>query len=140
MTPEMPSGLTGLHHHASPRSVDETLQQLEQVLRDRGLTLFAHFDHSGEAAKVDLTMAPAHVLVFGNPRAGTPLMIASPLIALDLPLKVLVWQDATRQVWVSHAEPAWLAQRYALSPELAGVLGAVEAVVESALRGTPATT
>jgi uncharacterized protein (DUF302 family) len=67
-------------------------------------------------------------------------MIASPLTALDLPLKVLVWQDATRQVWVSHADPAWLAQRYALPPELAGVLGAVEAVVESALRGTPATT
>jgi uncharacterized protein (DUF302 family) len=99
MTPEMPSVLTGLHHHASPRSVDETLQQLEQALRDRGLTLFAHFDHSGEAAKVDLTMAPAHVLVFGNPRAGTPLMIVSP-----------------------------------------GVLGTAEAVVERALRGTPATT
>jgi uncharacterized protein (DUF302 family) len=136
----MPSGPTGLHHHASPHSVDEALQQLEHVLRDRGLTIFAHFDHSSEAAKVGLTMAPAHVLVFGNPRAGTPLMVASPLIALDLPLKVLVWQDATRQVWVSHAEPAWLAQRYAVPTKLAGVLGAVEAVVESALGGIPATT
>lgn len=121
----------GLHHHASPHTVDETLQQLDQVLRDRGLKLFAHFDHSGEAARAGLSMQPAHVLVFGNPTAGTPLMVASPLIALDLPLKVLVWQDASGQVWVSHAEPAWLAQRYSLPPELERVLAAVEGIVDA---------
>jgi uncharacterized protein (DUF302 family) len=129
--PSVSSLPAGLHHHTSPHTVDETLQQLVQVVRDRGLTLFAHFDHSGEAEKLGLSMKPAHVLVFGNPAAGTPLMIASPLIALDLPLKVLVWQDASGQVWLSHPEAAWLAQRYSLPPELVRVLAAVEGLVDA---------
>jgi uncharacterized protein (DUF302 family) len=122
MTVPLPSCPVGISHHASSLTVEETLQRVEQVVRDRGLALFAHFDHSSEAARVDLSMAPAHVLVFGNPRAGTPLMLASPLIALDLPLKVLVWQDASGQVWVSHAEGAWLARRYRLPDALPAVV------------------
>jgi uncharacterized protein (DUF302 family) len=101
------------------------------------LTLFAHFDHGGEAARVGFTMRPAHVLVFGNPRAGTPLMVASPLIALDLPLKTLVWQDGGGQVWVSYNQPAFLAQRYSISPDLATVIAGVEGTVEAALHNAP---
>jgi len=102
MSSNAPSATAGVTSQPSPYSVDERLQRLEQVIRNRG---FAHFDHGGEAAKVGLTMRPAHVLVFGNPRAGTPLMVASPLIALDLPLKTLVWQDDGGQVWVSYNQP-----------------------------------
>jgi uncharacterized protein (DUF302 family) len=127
----------GVVSQPSPYSVDETLQHIEQVVRDRGLILFAQFDHSGEAAKVGLSMQPAHVLVFGNPKAGTPLMIASPLIALDLPLKILVWQDPHDKVWVSYAEPSSLAQRYSIPPDLVKVVAAVEGIVETALQARP---
>jgi uncharacterized protein (DUF302 family) len=127
--------VTGVVSQSSPYSVDETLQQIEQVLRERGLTIFARFDHSGEARKVGLSMQPAHVLVFGNPKAGTPLMVASPLIALDLPLKILVWQDPQKQVWVSYAEPSSLAQRYSIPADLAKVLAAAQGIVEAALQG-----
>jgi uncharacterized protein (DUF302 family) len=124
---------TGVVSRPSPVSVDDTLQRLERVIRDRGLTLFAHFDHSREAARAGLVMQPAHVLVFGNPKAGTPLMIASPLLALDLPLKVLVWQDHRGQVWVSYSEPKFVAQRYNIPPDLVRVIAAVQGIVDAAL-------
>jgi uncharacterized protein (DUF302 family) len=82
-------------------------------------------------------MQPAHVLVFGNPRAGTPLMVASPLIALDLPLKALVWQDDGGHVWISYNQPTFLAQRYGISPDLAAVVAGVEGTVEAALHNAP---
>src|SRR5260370_40310277 len=116
------SPVVGVVSHLSQFSVDNTRQRLEQIIRDRGLTLFAHFDHSGEAAKAGLTMPPAHVLVFGNPRAGTPLMIASPLVALDLPLRVLVWQDVGGQARDSDNEPAFLAQRFQVPPDRVGAI------------------
>jgi uncharacterized protein (DUF302 family) len=127
------STVVGVVSQLSQFSVDDTLRRLEQVIRDRGLTLFAHFDHSGEAAKAGLTMLPAHVLVFGNPIAGTPLMIASPLVALDLPLRVLVWQDVGGQVLVSYNEPAFLAQRYHIPSDLVGVIAGVQGIVDAAL-------
>ena len=133
MTSNVAPGTVGVVSQPSPYSVNDTLQRLEQVMRNRGLTLFAHFDHSGEAAKAGLTMQPAHVLVFGNPKAGTPLMLASPLLALDLPLKVLVWQGDLDQVWVSYNEPTFLAQRYNVPPDLARVIAAVQGIVEAAL-------
>src|SRR5260370_42442883 len=86
------STVVGVVSQLSQFSVGNTRQRLEQIIRDRGLTLFAHFDHSGEAAKSGLTMQPAHVLFFGNPKAGTPLMLAGPLLALYLPRKVLACQ------------------------------------------------
>jgi len=138
MSSNAPSGTAGVTSQPSPHSLDETLQRLEQVIRHRGLTLFAHFDHSGEAARVGLAMQPAHVLVFGSPRAGTPLMVASPLIALDLPLKALIWQDDRGQVWVSYNQPAFLAQRYNISPDLIRVIAALEGIVEAALDNAPA--
>jgi uncharacterized protein (DUF302 family) len=133
MSSNAPSGTAGVTSQPSPHSVNETLQRLEQVIRNRGLTLFAHFDHSGEAAKVGLAMQPAHVFVFGSPRAGTPLMVASPLIALELPLKALIWQDDRGQVWVSYNRPAFLAQRYNVPPDLIRVIAGLEGIVEAAL-------
>ncbi|TMD64530.1 MAG: DUF302 domain-containing protein [Chloroflexi bacterium] len=92
-------------------------------------------DHvKGEAKRVGLTMQEAHVLIFGNPKGGTPLMIASPLLALDLPLKVLVWQRADEQVWVSTTSVTYLRDRYAIPQELAGNLAVVDAIKEQALQ------
>jgi uncharacterized protein (DUF302 family) len=130
---EQPPVAAGVASQPSPYGVDETLRRLEQVIRTRGLTLFVHVNHSGEAARAGLTMRPAHVLVFGSPAAGTPLMVATTLVALDLPLKTLVWQDERDQVWVSYTEPSFLAQRYAIPPDLVRVVAAVEGIVGAAL-------
>lgn len=117
----------------SPFAVEETLERLKAVIGSRNLTLFTQIDHSDLARRVGLTMQEAHVLIFGNPKGGTPLMIASPLLALDLPLKVLVWQSADGQVWVSTNSVAYLRDRYALPQELVGNLSIVDAVIEQAL-------
>ena len=124
----------GIVSRPSPFSVEETLKRLQEIIHSRNLILFAHIDHSGEAKRVGLTMQETHVLIFGNPKGGTPLMIASPLLALDLPLKVLVWQSADGQVWVSTNSVAYLSERYAIPQELAGNLAVVDAVIEQALR------
>jgi uncharacterized protein (DUF302 family) len=133
MTSNATSNTTGIASHISPYGVDETLQRIEGVIHNRGLTLFARFDHGGEARKVGLAMQPAQVLVFGNPKAGTPLMIASPLIALDLPLKILVWQDDGGQVWASYNQPVSFAERYNIPTDLLGAVAAVQGIVEAAL-------
>ncbi len=117
----------------SPFAVEETLERLKAVIGSRNLTLFTQIDHSDLARRIGLTMQEAHVLIFGNPKGGTPLMIASPLLALDLPLKVLVWQSADGQVWVSTNSVAYLRDRYALPQELIGNLSVVDAVIEQAL-------
>ena len=96
-----PPSVEGIVSRPSPFAVQETLQRLKAVIGSHNLTLFAQIDHSDLARGVGLTMQEAHVLIFGNPKGGTPLMIASPLLALELPLKVLVWQSADGQVWVS---------------------------------------
>jgi uncharacterized protein (DUF302 family) len=134
-----PSGtpplVEGIVSRPSPFSVEETLGHLEAVIQSHNLTLFAHIDHSGEARRVGLSMQEAHVLIFGNPKAGTPLMIASPLLALDLPLKVLVWQSADGQVWVSSTSIAYLKARYAIPQELIGNIAGIDALIEQALQG-----
>ena len=135
LTSGTPPPVEGIVSRPSPFAVEETLERLQEVIRRRSLILFAHIDHSGEARRVGLTMQEAHVLIFGNPKGGTPLMIASPLLALDLPLKVLVWQGADTQVWVSTTSAAYLSERYALPPDLSGNLGLVDAVIELALTG-----
>jgi uncharacterized protein (DUF302 family) len=118
---------------ASPYTVDETVERLEAAIRARGLTLFATVDHSGEAARVGLTLRPTKLLIFGSPVAGTPLMVAAPLLALDLPLKALVWQDDTGRVRVSYNSPAYLGQRHhlpeALLPNIAGIEPLIAGVV-----------
>jgi uncharacterized protein (DUF302 family) len=123
----------GIVSQPSPFTVEETLERLKAAIGSRNLTLFAQIDHSDLARRVGLTMQEAHVLIFGNPKGGTPLMIASPLLALDLPLKVLVWQSADGRVWVSTNSVAYLSERYALPQELAGNLAVTGVVIEQAL-------
>jgi uncharacterized protein (DUF302 family) len=126
--------IDGISSQPSPHSVPETIHRLEAVMAERGVTLFAKIDHGAEAAKVGLQLAPAQVLIFGNPRAGTPLMQAAPAIALDLPLRVLVQEDAAGKVFVSYQTPAFLQQRYGLTADQAKALRAVEALVAAALK------
>jgi uncharacterized protein (DUF302 family) len=125
----------GIIHLRSPYSVTNTLQRLKAIVTNKGLTIFAHIDHSGEAAKVGLTMQPTELLIFGSPKSGTPLMIASPTIAIDLPLKALVSQDAEGTVWLSYNSPESLQQRHnipeALVQNIAGIRSICEEVVRS---------
>src|SRR5260370_34027187 len=129
-----PPSVEGIVTRPSPFSVEETLERLQEAIHSHNLSLFAQIDHSGEAKRVGLKMQEAHVLIFGSPKAGTPLMIASPLLALDLPLKVLVWQSADDQVWVSTNSMTYLRDRYAIPQELVGNLAVVDAVIEQALK------
>ena len=95
-------------------SVDEMVEKLKEILQVKGATLFAVVDHSGEAEKVGMKMLPTKLLIFGNPKSGTPLMIAVPSIAIDLPLKILIWEDTDGKVWVTYNSPAHLQERYGL--------------------------
>jgi uncharacterized protein (DUF302 family) len=117
----------GLIHLPSKHSVEDTMQRLEELLEQKGVALFARIDHSGEAAKVGLEMRPTKLLIFGSPKAGTPLMQASPAVAIDLPLKALFWQDAEGKVWLTYNDPAYLQRRHGipaeLLPNIAGVSG-----------------
>lgn len=108
----------GVVHLRSRYSVRETLQRLESVLHVHGLTIFGRVDHSGEAEKVGLKMPPTQVLIFGSPKAGTPLMVASPTLAIDLPLKALAWEDANGTVWLSYNDPKYLKQRHNVPDDL----------------------
>src|SRR5579864_5197246 len=126
---ETPPSVEGIVTRPSPFSVKETLERLQAVMHSRNLSIFAHIDHSGEAKRVGLTMQEAHVLIFGNPKAGTPLMIACPLLALDLPLKVLVWQGNDDLVWVSSTSIAYLAARYSIPHELIGNIAGIDGLI-----------
>jgi uncharacterized protein (DUF302 family) len=122
----------GIVDRPSPHSVDQTVGRIEALLRAKGIMLFALIDHGGEAAKVGMKMPPTKLLIFGKPEAGTPLMLAAPRSALDLPLKILVWQDARGQVWVSANSAAYLRERHGLSLECLPTLAAVEALMAAA--------
>jgi len=102
----------------SNHSVDQTVEKLTTILKSKGVTLFAVVDHSGEAEKVGMKMRPTKLLIFGSPKAGTPLMLAAPSIAIDLPLKILVWEDPQGKAWLSYNSPEFLAQRHGLPHEL----------------------
>jgi len=102
----------------SNHSVDETVERLKAILQSKGITLFALIDHSGEAEKVGMKMPPTKLLIFGNPKGGTPLMLAAPSIAIDLPLKILVWQDAQGKVWLSYNTSEYLEERHGLPQDL----------------------
>ena len=123
----------GMVHVPSKYSVDETCRRLESLVKSRGLTVFALIDFSGDAAKVGLRMRPTQLLIFGNPKAGTPLMIASPSIALDLPLKVLAWEDADGKFWLSYNQPEYLMARHGIPKELLQNISAIEALTERAV-------
>jgi uncharacterized protein (DUF302 family) len=121
----------GIATKRSRFSVDDTVDRLTGLLDKKGLTLFAVVDHSGEAARAGLTMANTKLVIFGSPTAGTPVMVASPLAALDLPLKVLVWAAADGTVSVSYNTPAYLAARHHLSDELRSRLEAIEPITDA---------
>jgi uncharacterized protein (DUF302 family) len=108
----------GIATCSSQHSVDETVKRLEGILRDRGITLFALIDHSGEAARVGMEMPQTKLLIFGNPKAGTPVMQAAPTAAIDLPLKLLVSEDADGRVWIAWNESEFLRQRHGFPAEL----------------------
>ena len=108
----------GLVRIPSRYSVEETLQRLESALATRGLEIFARVDHSGEAEKVGMKMQPTKLLIFGSPKAGTPLMVAAPTLAIDLPLKALVWEDEAGKVWLTYNSPDYLRERHDVPSEL----------------------
>jgi uncharacterized protein (DUF302 family) len=119
----------GLITRRSQHSVDQTIAALKAMLDAKGITLFALIDHSGEAAKVGMTMPPTRLLIFGDPKSGTPLMLASPGSAIDLPLKVLVRQDLDGNVEITYNSPAYLGLRHGLSEELLKNIAGVETLV-----------
>jgi uncharacterized protein (DUF302 family) len=122
----------GVVNKPSNHSVEQTVDRLKNILEARGVTLFALIDHGGEAEKVGMKMLPTKLLIFGNPKSGTPLMLASPSIALDLPLKILVWQDNQGTVWLSYNSPEYLMERYGLSEDLLPNIAVVEALATKA--------
>ncbi len=116
----------------SDHSVDQTLEKLRGILQVREVTLFALVDHSGEAEKVGMKMHPTKLLIFGSPKAGTPLMLAAPTSAIDLPLKILIWEDAQGKVWVSYNAPAYLQGRHGIPEELLQNIAVVETLAAKA--------
>ena len=131
-----PASDNGIVNHPSSHSVDETVERLKTILHAKGVTLFAIIDHSGEAEKAGMKMPVTKLLIFGNPKSGTPLMLAAPSSAIDLPLKILVWEnvreDPTHKVWISYNSPAYLAKRHGLPPELIPNIAVIEGLAAQA--------
>src|ERR1700719_3169311 len=121
---------SGIIDVPSRYSVPETLARLQAILREKGLNVFALIDHSGEAEKAGLTMRPAQLLIFGNPKGGTALMVAAPRAAIDLPLKALAWQDEEGKVWLSYNSPEYLRQRHGFPAELIKNIEGVSALIQ----------
>ena len=128
----MAASSNGIIEKPSKHSVDETVEKLKSILQAKGVTLFALVDHSGEAEKVGMKMLPTKLLIFGNPKAGTPLMMAAPSIAIDLPLKILVWEDGQGKVWVSYNSPEYLKERHGLPQDLLQNIAVVETLAAKA--------
>ena len=124
----------GVVSRSSAFTFIETTKRIQKALARNGFRLYALIDHSADATGVGVAMPEAIVLIFGKPEAGAPLMVASPLLALDLPLKALVWQDTARQVWVSYLSPAWLAQRYHIPADLARNIAGMEPLIAAAIQ------
>jgi uncharacterized protein (DUF302 family) len=122
----------GIIDKPSNHSVDETVENLKNILQAKGVKLFALVDHSGEAEKVGMNMPPTKLLIFGNPKAGTPLMLAAPSVAIDLPLKILVWQDGQGKVWISYNSPEYLKERHGLPRDLLQNIAVVETLAAKA--------
>jgi uncharacterized protein (DUF302 family) len=132
MVDPAPGAVRGIVTKVSPQSVLDTVTRLVDVVTAKGLKVFAVIDHSGEAKDRGLDLRDTKVVIFGSPEAGTPVMVAAPLVALDLPLKVLVWADGD-QTKVSYASPGALADRYGLSDDLAGKLAGIDALTDAAI-------
>jgi uncharacterized protein (DUF302 family) len=117
----------------SPYSVPETVARLESILKERGVNIFARVDHSGEAEKAGLKMRPTQLLIFGSPKGGTPVMVAAPSVAIDLPLKALAWEDERGKVWLSYNTPEYLQQRHGFPADLVKNLAAASALLQKAV-------
>ena len=122
----------GIIDQPSNHSVDQTVENLKDILQSKGIKLFALVDHSGEAEKVGMNMRPTKLLIFGSPKAGTPLMLAAPSVAIDLPLKILVWQDDQGKVWVSFNSSEYLKERHGLPQDLLQNISVVETLATKA--------
>jgi uncharacterized protein (DUF302 family) len=129
----MPTDATGIASVESPHSIEATVSKLKAAIAGKGMTLFADIDHAAGARQVGLQMQEARVLIFGHPKGGTPLMVATPLLALDLPLKALVWEDADKKVRVSFTTTEFLAQRYGLSLDALKNIAGLPVLVKAAL-------
>jgi uncharacterized protein (DUF302 family)/uncharacterized membrane protein YidH (DUF202 family) len=122
----------GVVDKPSNHSVEQTVDRLKNILQAKAVTLFAVIDHSGEAEKVGMKMPPTKLLIFGNPKGGTPLMLAAPSVAIDLPLKILVWEDAQGKVWVSYNRPTYLQERHGFPADLLQNIAVVETLATKA--------
>lgn len=122
----------GIIDKPSNHSVDQTVEKLKGVLQSKGVTQFALVDHSGEAAKAGMNMPPTKLLIFGSPKAGTPLMVAVPSVAIDLPLKILVWEDSQGKVWISYNSPEYLKERHGLPQGMLQNIAVVEVLAAKA--------
>ncbi len=123
---------TGLVHISSHYSVPETVERLESLLRAQGIALFCRINHGAEAEKVGLDMRPTQVIIFGSPKSGTPLMVAAPSLAIDLPLKALIWEDADGTVRVSYNSPEYLQQRHGIPHELLVNIAGIATLLQKA--------
>lgn len=124
----------GIVNKPSAHPVDQTVEKLKAILQAKGVTLFALIDHSGEAEKVGMKMKPTKLLIFGSPKAGTPLMLSAPSTAMDLPLKILVWEDGQGKVWISYNSPEYLQKRHGFARDLLQNLAVVEPLAMEAGR------
>ena len=126
----MSAANSGIIRQLGSHSVDTTVEKLTSLLQARGITIFALVDHSGEAENAGLKMPNTKLLIFGNPKGGTPLMLASPSVAIDLPLKILINEDASGKTWISYNSPAYLKDRHDLPEDLLKNIGVVATLVE----------
>ena len=126
------ANVNGIVSVLSNHSVEETVAKFKATLQSRAITLFALIDHSGEAQKVGMEMHSTKLLIFGNPKCGTPVMLAAPSIAIDLPLKALIWEDDQGKVWISYNSPAYLQQRHNVPQDLLSNVSGVEALATKA--------
>lgn len=129
MTPKTENGILTIPSH---QSVDQTVCRVEEILQANAVKMFALIDHSGEAEKAGMSMRPTKLLIFGNPQVGTPLMLASPSVAIDLPLKILIWEDAEGGVHISYNSPFYLQSRHGLPAGLLQNIAVVEALAMKA--------
>ena len=122
----------GIISKSTNRTVYEAVEKIKTLLQSKGIKLFALIDHSGEAEAIGIKMPPTKLLIFGSPKAGTPLMLAAPTVAIDLPLRLLVWEDAHGSRWISYNSPQYLKQRHALPDDLLKNIAVIEALAEAA--------
>ena len=125
----MPDGIVSV---PTLHSVDAALDKLRGILDSQGVKIFALIDHSGEAEKAGMPMRNTKLLIFGNPKGGTPLMLASPTVALDLPLKILIWEDADGKVWLTYNSVEFIRQRHNLAADLAANIAVIDTLARKA--------